>query len=315
MTQITLPTAWESWLGAMRAPTTAVRSQTADHRHYHIGPVPVSLRTDVSGIEEEFHALYSRYEVAVPARDEFHVDIVTRRSWRSGRRYHHILADGKEVAVVPNTASIMPHVEWALNGLIMQYLPHFLQIHASVMSLDGVGAIFAGKPGQGKSTLGAALLARGWSYLSDEFALIDPHVQLLVPYPKALCIKAGSFETLRRLGLPIDIRRIYFKGKKGRVALVNPFDMREDAVSEPCRVGRVIFPEYRPDRKLQLEPISRAQAIFELTHVAFNFTKFRTKGIELLANVVRDAKCYRLWSNDLNATGDLLEAEMRTVRS
>lgn len=314
MTQISLPTTGPSWLDAFQTSATPAALDKCDHRHYRIGPMPVSLRTDVPGVKEEFHSLYHRYETPSPPRHEFHVSVIARRSWRTLRRHYHIFGDGEETSVVHNIPSILPHVEWALNGLIMRYLPDYLQIHASVMSYQGVGVIFAGDPGHGKSTLSASLLTRGWSYLSDEFALIDPHRKLLVPYPKALCIKAGSFEALSRIGMPFVTQKIYHKGKKGWVTLINPFDVRDNPVSEPCRVGMVVLPEYHAEQKPKLEPISGAQAVFHLTRYAFNFTKFRTKGIELLANVVRDAKCYRLWTNDLNATSDLLEAEMRTVR-
>jgi hypothetical protein len=208
----------------------------------------------------------------------------------------------------------MPHVEWAVNGLIMRFLPHYFQLHASTMSLNGVGVLFAGKPAQGKSTLAAALLKRGWSYLSDEFALIDPHTRIMHPYPKALCIKSGSFRALCELDLPLDPRKVYYKGKKGWVSLLDPFNVRENAISEPCRIGMVVLPEYRAGTNPELVPLPRAQTAFELTHVAFNFLKFRDRGIELLADIVREAHCYRLWTNDLNATGDLLEDALQTVR-
>src|SRR5690606_23289944 len=133
----------------------------------------------------------------------FHVQVFAKRSPRTLLRYFHILADGEELFTVRSPLAVLPHVEWAINSLIARYLPGYLQFHASVVSLNGAGVVFPGAPGRGKSTLAAGLLMRGGAYLSDEFALLDPQSHLLVPYPKALCIKAGAFETLRGIGFPL----------------------------------------------------------------------------------------------------------------
>jgi HprK-related kinase A len=314
MTQIPLPTTSRRIADALRAPGLKVQSRTLRRRHYRIGPVPIGLRSDVPEVEREFNELYHPYEVAVPARDELQIDVESRWSWRWMRRYSGIFADGRSVNAAYSHLSILPQIEWAINGMIVRHLPGYLQFHASVMSLNGMGAIFAGDPGHGKSTLAAALLMRGWSYLSDEFALIDPNTKQLVAYPKALCIKAGSFDVLHRLGLPINPRKVHFKGNKGWVSQVNPLAVRENAVSDPCPLGMVVFPEYRADGEPELVPLSRAQTVFQMSHYMFNFSKYRSQGMEVLADVVRNARCFRLYSNDLNTTGELIESAMQTVQ-
>jgi hypothetical protein len=171
-----------------------------------------------------------------------------------------------------------------------------------------MGTIVAGSPGQGKSTLTAGLLSRGWSYLSDEFALIHPTTRLLEPFPKAMCIKAGSFKPVLDLGLPLDTRNVLHKGSKGPVSLIDPLAIRADAVSPPCPVRMIIFPHYEPDTEPAIEFIPRARALFELVQLSFNFTKFRGRGLELLAEVVLGSTCVRVRSGDLRATCDLLES-------
>ena len=298
---------------ATATPLEAAGSKTTGRR-YQIGPVSVTVRSQLPGIEDGFHAHYGPYERADETPVAFCVDVIAHRSPRSLRRYYHILGNGEELFAVRQPRSVLPHVEWALNLMIARYLPGFLQCHASVMSRDGVGVVFPGSPGQGKSTLAAALLKRGWDYLSDEFALIDPHTHLLHAYPKALCIKQGSFDTLRRIGLPIDRGLTHLKGEKGPVRFINPLDVRPDAVSQPCPVSLVIFPAYRTDGPPMIEPISRAQTVFELTRVSFNFGKFKRRGLHLLADVVSTAGCHRLRSNDLETTCRLVESCLQRCR-
>jgi len=311
MTQLTIPTSLDGLHSSKAATRVEVSSRVEQVRHYRIGTVAVSLQSDLPRVQQDFHATYRPYRLERAPSDTFHIDVLTKRSWRTGRRYFHILGNGEELFVTRRPDAVLPHVEWALNGLVARYLPGYLQIHAAVMCYNGVGVVFPGSPGQGKSTLAAGLLARGWAYLSDEFALIDPQTQLLTPYPKALCIKEGSFGVVRDMGLPIDLSRVHYKGAKGRVVMLDPLAVRHDAISEPCRIGAVVFPQYGQGKSAVMEPISRAQAVFELVRVSFNFAKFRQRGFDLLVDVVRQARCFQLRTDDLTKTGELLESYLK----
>ncbi len=280
----------------------------AETRHYRIGPVPVSLSSILPGVADDFHELYRTYAIPAPIGDEFDIEVIAKRSPRSWRRYYHVVANGERLFSMRNENEVLPHVEWAINTMVATKLSQYLQIHASVVARDGVAIVCPGQPGQGKTTLAAALLKQGWSYLSDEFALFDLETRLLEPYPKALCIKAGSFDVLRQMRLPIDTGRVYYKGEKGRVAMLDPLRVRPDVVAGRCRVGMIVFPEVNHSTTPVIERISRAQSVFELTRCSFNFGRFRTPGFHMLADVVEKAGCYRLRCGHLGTTCDLIEA-------
>ena len=283
------------------------QSRACDALSLQIGAVAVSLHADLPDIRQEFAELYAAFPECDAESHPFRIDVRRRRSPRSLRRHYHIVGNDEPLFTVQSTDAVMPHIEWAVNSLVARYLPHYFQIHASVLSRDGVGVLFPGTPGSGKSTLAAALVKRGWSYLSDEFALIDPETLTLAPYPKALCIKAGSFSVLQRIGIDVSARPGYRKGRKGRVALLNPLSIRPDAVGDACTLGGVIFPTYDRRETPELAPMSRARALFELTQTAFNFSKFRHEGIDLLGDALQDVKCYRLTSGKLTACCDAIE--------
>ncbi|MCH7526531.1 MAG: hypothetical protein IID39_03755, partial [Planctomycetes bacterium] len=202
----------------------------------------------------------------------------------------------------------LPHIEWAINTQIMRHFPTFLQVHASVLEVDGQGVIFPASPSSGKTTLAMGLLARGWRYLSDEFALIHPETLQLHPYPKALCIKEGSFRYAQELGLLRGRWKAYLKGSKGRVTFLNPHHVRPDAVAAPCPVRHVVFCRYAPGEQPLLEPIPRAEAVIRLNLNSFNFLKFRGRGLATFVDVVKRARCYELRSGPLAATCDLIES-------
>ncbi|MCL2329939.1 MAG: hypothetical protein FWC56_01390 [Phycisphaerae bacterium] len=279
-------------------------------RHYRIGPVAVTLMSDLPEVADAFHRYYRSYETSIPATGSFRIEVREKRSWRSLRRYYHIFANGRQQCILKNQRSILPFIEWTMNASVAKFLPDYYQIHAATVSRNGTGMIIAGEPGQGKSTLTAGLLAHGWSYLSDEFALIHRGSHQLNAYPKALCIKAGSFEPVLRLGLPLDMKNVLHKGSKGPVSLIDPLAIRPDIVSGVCPVGMIVFPHYEAGATPTIDPMSRAQAMFELVRLSFNFTKFRDRGLGLLSEIVHRSNCVRLQTGDLATTCELLETYM-----
>ncbi len=282
--------------------------------HFRIGVVPLSIRCACVETMRTFRALYAGFEADPPPPDAIQIDVRRTRAGRSFRRRYEVWADGTKRFTVWDHNALLPHIELALNWHIMLYLPRYYQVHAGVMEIGGEGVIFPAAPGSGKSTLTAGLLARGWRYLSDEFALIDPETLLLQPYPKALCIKKGSFDVLRGLGVSWRRRGEYVKGNKGRVTFVRPGEIHPQALGATgglparaaCPIRHIIFCDYQPGRSPSMEPISRADAVLRLNRQSFNFLKFRARGIAILSDVARGAHCYQLASGAIDETCDLV---------
>jgi hypothetical protein len=165
-----------------------------------------------------------------------------------------------------------------------------------------------GNSGVGKSTLAAGLVSRGWTYLSDEFALIDPDTLRLHPFPKAMCIKAGSFDVIRRLNLPLWRRRHFVKAIKGAVGYVRPQDFPPGIVASPCPIRFVVFPKYGEGEEPHLYPIPPGHAGFRLAGHAFNRKAFGTRAVSILSEVVRRAECFGLVSGSIDESCDVIES-------
>lgn len=224
------------------------------------------------------------------------------------RRRYEVWADGEHRFTVWNNASVLPHIEWAINWHIMLYQPRYYQIHAGVVECEGQGVILPAGPGSGKTTLTAGLVRSGWRYLSDEFALIDPDDLCLRDYPKALCVKEGSYPVIDAMGLKSSRRRDYQKGQKGRVTFIKPSELNRPGVGGRCPVRHVIFPKYEAGQSPRLTEISRAAAVLRLNEVSFNFRKFRSAGVRIMADICRDARCYELQSGPLVETVELVRS-------
>jgi len=274
---------------------------------FRIGEIDVAVQSDLGDVLEDFTSLYRGCRPSCPDEgDTIQVMVkTTRRSWVSPRRYR-VLSDGEPFGPELHREQVIPLVEWGINHRVVARRREFLQVHAATLTWNGQGVLFPGQSGSGKSTLAVGLLSRGWKYLSDEFALISPETCRVHPFPKALCIKAGAFDTVRRLGVPFAGRCYNVKGYKGRVAYINPLQFGLQSISNPSAIRFVIFPKYAAGSAPKLWKIPPVRAAFELARNSMNRSAFGERAIQILASVVRGARCFALESGELDEACELV---------
>lgn len=284
--------------------------QDASRLDFRIGDVDVCVQSDLAEVVEDLAVLYGGCSQDGPTGNGPAIRMEVRRSKRSlfGGSEYVVSGDGEPLWSTRRRCEVLPYVEWGINWRLIATRPEYLQLHAATLSCAGQGLLLAGESGFGKSTLAAALMARGWSYLSDEFALIEPGTLQLHPFPKALCIKSGSFGLVERLDLPLRRRRHYVKALKGRVGYVSPHEAGPNVVADPCPVRWIVFPRYDEGQEPQLYPISRAQAAMSLAGFAFNRQMFGERATSILGDVVRGARCFGMRSGPIDETCDLIES-------
>ena len=279
---------------------------------YQIGTMRVSIRSDLAEAAEDFATLY-REQRDDDAGDGVVISMAATagpHALLGGRRYaisgdEQVLFRGRR----PN--EVLPYLEWGINWRVIATRADYLQIHAATLTYGAQGVILAGPSGSGKSTLAAGLIARGWSYLSDEFALLDPRTLHIHPFPKALCIKSGSFNVIERLGLPLWRRRPYVKAFKGRVGYISPADVGSCVETQPRPVRLIVFPRYTPGAAVRVCNVPRAQAAIALAGYAFNRNAHGARTFAVISKVVRGAACLGLTAGSLDAACDLMEACVR----
>jgi HprK-related kinase A len=283
--------------------------------HFSIGVIDVSLRSACDRFIQDYLSLYATYVCPTCGPDAVDVEIRARRRYPWARGPYTLRSIDAPDFQLLRHHEVLPHLEWYINWQIIQKRLEYVQLHASSLELDGQAMILPGDPGSGKSTLTAGLLTRGWSYLCDEFALVDPRTGTIHPYPRALCIKEPSFAVIRCLGLPLRRRTPYHKATKGPVAFLNPLDVSEDIVGRPSPVRWVVFPKYVPGAKAILQPIARSQAAYLLAKQCFNIRVDQQRTLRILAAIARGADCYQLTAGDIHATCDQVESLTYPVAS
>lgn len=231
-------------------------------------------------------------------------------------RRFNVIGDGEELFKHLKQKEVIPYLEWATNWRVMARCSEYMQLHAATLSFNGKGLILAASSGSGKSTLAAALMSRGWRYLCDEFALINRQTLALHAFPKAICIKAGSFPVLDQLNLPRWERKHYVKAFKGNVAYIRPSELSQTDLSLTHPVKRIIFPRYVANQTPVVLHMSKSEAAIALAELSFNRNTIGgNETVKILTQVCRDAECYRLETGDIHKSCEMIEALMRDVTS
>ena len=287
-------------------------SFTADSQRIvqrRIGEIDVTVTGDAEDVLDDFAALYGAKETGhETVGSSIRMEVRVSRRAAFGRSRYAIFGDGRELFSDRRSLEVLPYLEWGINWRVMDSCATYLQLHAATLSFEGQGVLLVGTSGVGKSTLAAGLVSRGWTYLSDEFALIDPDTLRLHPFPKAMCIKAGSFEVIERLNLPLWRRRHYVKAIKGAVGYVRPRDFAPGVIPSPCPIRLVVFPKYGDGEEPRFYPILSGRAAFAMSGHAFNRRVFGKRAVSILSEVARGAECLGLVSGPIEETCDLVES-------
>jgi hypothetical protein len=92
---------------------------------------------------------------------------------------------------------VLDSMDSAVRNQVGRRAPDRLFVHAGVVAWKGRGIVLPGRSGAGKTTLVAALLEAGATYLSDEYAVLDGN-GMVHPYPRPLSFRQGRERRVRR---------------------------------------------------------------------------------------------------------------------
>ena len=210
------------------------------------------------------------------------------------RRYRLFRGDEQLLGTLTPGDAVHQLMWRAMLGMVEQ-TKDFLLIHAgAVVSPGGKGVLLPGDAGSGKTTLVTGLVRAGFGFLSDEVGVIQPGNAQMHPFPRALNLKDGSlalFPDLRPQddGAPVRGRRGFVMAEK----------VRPDSEVGPSEVGFVIAPRYRKDATTEVTELSPAEVAKELWANAMNQPAHGTRALQILADVAKRAKGYRLVSGNL----------------
>lgn len=127
----------------------------------------------------------------------------------------------------------------------------FAALHASVVARAGRAIVLSGPSGRGKTTLAAALGLGGFSFLSDEAALLDEAFRVW-PAPVAYGLTSGALPLLPPSALTPDRLAPPLLRRDGTAVHY----LRPDRIQrEPVPLAGIVFPRVAPGEPTRLEAL------------------------------------------------------------
>ena len=238
-------------------------------------PAPRRARSSRAAIRlnEGNTELFERARLQVPrsARDWFY-----SRRLEDGSRYLRwtdlfeflVVPDGRRIWYRPLRKATYESLTTYLLGQVLSFsmlAAGSEPLHGTVMVHDGAAVGFLGHPGAGKSTLGAALLARGLPMLTDDLVALAPLKQTFGVHPGLARLKLFPRVLRAVLGDPAGHRPRMNAATTKRVV---PVAHRAFPRVAPLRALYVLG---RPaGERIRIEPLSTAQAMLHAVRHTYN---------------------------------------------
>jgi len=206
-------------------------------------------------------------------------------------------------------ASVLPTILMVNFACSCKAMQEKLLFHAAVIRMGGTVTLLPGRTASGKTTLAAALAARGHLYFSDELAVMDVENRMVSPFPLPMSIKPGSVEALAPLYPELPDRPEFVRPDGKKVRYIIPLGCRAGR-GERTQVGRLVFPKFVQGAPTGMRELDRADALHNLAKTGSSNRPLTAGDVEAMIAVVEQAPSFELQFSNLEEAVDLLEKNL-----
>ncbi len=276
-----------------------------------IGPIGFRVGSDWRAPIDQLRELYRYYPA--PNLPDFTVRLEATRPWRRWIRPSVRIAGDytlPEAAPLPLAQGLLA-AEMAMNLQLALGGRRYLLLHASCVERDGRAVLMTGESGAGKSTLATLLAAKGWRFMGDEFALIDPDTDLVHAFPRLISLKNAAIDAAIRAQPQARLGPLLVATPKGDIRHMVPDAIAVGAMDEPARPALLLYPRYGFANEIR--PVAPSESFVRLTQASTNYVAMGEAGFGALTRLVRETPAHAIDYPDGAAAVAQVEALWRTL--
>jgi HprK-related kinase A len=253
-----------------------------------VGPVGFRVGSVWPGPMAALTKLYAGYPAPRDDIPDFTVRLEAERPWR--RWIRPSVRIGGDY-VLPDAAPLsLGHgllaAELGMNLQMALGQRRYLLLHASTVERDGRALLMTGESGAGKSTLAALLGERGWRFMGDEFALLEPETGLVRAFPRAISLKNEAIDVMAAEVGEDQLGPVLTGTPKGTIRHLRPNARALAAMDEPARPALLLFPRFGLAQDLR--GVGGAEVFVRLTQASTNYVAMGEAGFKALANLIAE---------------------------
>ncbi len=251
-----------------------------------IGPVGFRIGSDWRAPIAALETLYRDYPAPHDGVADFTVRLFARRPWR--RFVHPSVEIGgdymlPEAAPLPLRQGLLA-AEMAMNLQMALGARRHLLLHASAVERDGRALLVTGISGAGKSTLATMLAARGWRFMGDEFALLDPATGLVHAFPRLISLKNAAIAAAEAAWPGARMGPLLLATPKGDIRHMVPDARAIAAMDVPATPALLLFPRY--GFAPAVRPVAPGEAFVRMTQASTNYVALGEAGFTGLTRLI-----------------------------
>ena len=252
-----------------------------------IGPVGFRIGSAWAGPIQLMRTLYADYPAPADGIADFTVRLEPGRPWR---RFLRPAVEIRGDFTLPDAAPLplaqgLLAAEMGMNLQMALGQRRYLLLHASAVERDGRALLMTGNSGAGKSTLAALLGERGWRFMGDEFALLDPFTGALHAFPRMISLKNQAIAAMEAEAPAVRFGPLMRGTPKGDIRHLRPDTAAVAAMELPARPALMLFPRFgfAADERA----MAPSEVFVRLTQASTNYVALGEPGFDALAALVR----------------------------
>jgi len=251
-----------------------------------IGPIGFRIGSDWRVPIDQLRSLYRDYPAPQDGVADYTVRLFARRPWRRWLRPSVEIGGDymlPEAAPLPLRHGLLA-AEMAMNLQMALGARRHLLLHASAVERDGRAVLMTGVSGAGKSTLATLLAARGWRFMGDEFALLDPATGLLHAFPRLISLKNAAIPAAEAAWPDARMGPLMAATPKGDIRHMVPDARAIAAMDQPATPALLLFPRYGDAAAVR--PVPPAEAFVRMTQASTNYVALGEPGFTAMTRLI-----------------------------
>ncbi|MEG8053906.1 HprK-related kinase A [Sphingomonas aerolata] len=251
-----------------------------------IGPIGFRIGSDWRAPIDQLRGLYRDYPAPQDGVADYTVRLFARRPWRRWLRPSVEIGGDymlPEAAPLPLRHGLLA-AEMAMNLQMALGARRHLLLHASAVERDGRAVLMTGVSGAGKSTLATLLAARGWRFMGDEFALLDPATGLLHAFPRLISLKNAAIPAAEAAWPDARMGPLMAATPKGDIRHMVPDARAIAAMDRQATPALLLFPRYGDAAAVR--PVPPAEAFVRMTQASTNYVALGEPGFTAMTRLI-----------------------------
>jgi Glycosyltransferase (GlcNAc) len=229
---------------------------------------------------------------------------------------HHIFKDRELMHTNKVISQLASLLTYQVVRTALDHHDHILNLHAGMVAKNGAVIALPAQLSDGRSTLIAGMIKRGYQYLSDNVAPLARDSCKVIPVPLGICIQDTDLPTLQGQYPEIQQQPIQHLENGSSAVYLQPPTAAIAPYDQPRQITHIVFPRHQAGASTSLKPVSQIEAVTRVLAQWVSIPDPLTlEDAGALVHWIEQIQCYELLSGSIDASIDQIDGLLQSEAS